>query len=111
MDPTVEVGPCRRMPRKELVVAAGEGFLVGRRCFRRRPLPEGGLYRRPVLTRLEIHSAVTRDLASVEAPGICERLAPHMYSSGTSLQGALASAAALEYSSASDPVMREPSGH
>ena len=53
------------MARQELVVAAGEGFITRRSCGRRRPLPEEGLYLRSALTWLAIHSACSRDPASV----------------------------------------------
>ena len=72
-----------------------------RSCFRRSPLPGGGLYRRQALTLLVIHSAIVRDLASVEALVMCERLVSQRYSSGIPFLGALLLAATFANSSAS----------
>ena len=59
-----------------------------------------GLYLRPAQAWLEIHSLVVRDLASVAALVIWDRLVSHRCSSGTSPQGALLLTAILAYSSA-----------
>ena len=45
-------------------MATSEGLPRAARVFRRRPLPEGGLYRLSRLTWPENHSAVARNLAS-----------------------------------------------
>ena len=56
--------------------------------------PLGGLYRLTERTLLEIHSRVSRVLASVAALVICVRLVSQWYSLTASLAGALRSAAA-----------------
>ena len=53
------------------------------------------MYCRPALTWLVIHSAVVRDLTSVETLVMCERLVSQRYSSEISLRGALMLAVAL----------------
>lgn len=47
-----------------------------RSFFLRSPRSDEGLYRRPALTWLEIHSPVSRALAPVAALAMCARLVP-----------------------------------
>lgn len=59
------------------------------RYFRRRPLPEGGLYRRSGLKWLATRSVVARGLALVAVLIMWVRQVSHRYLSGTSSRGAL----------------------
>ena len=62
-------------------------FLTLRSWGRLRPRTGGGLYRRSGLTCAEIHSAVSRDLASVWTLVMCERDVSSAYPSGNSSTG------------------------
>ena len=88
------------MTRKELVVAAGGGLLHSAELGSSEASYWGGLYRRPGLTCAEIHSAVSRDLASVATLVMCERDVSPAYPPGISSTGPSLAAALLAYLSA-----------
>ena len=60
-----QVGPCRRVASQKLAVEAGEGLSHMTELGAAEVSSRRGLYRRPALTCSAIHSAVSRDTASV----------------------------------------------
>ena len=71
------------------MAAASHPLAYSAELFSSEPAPGRPLYRCEALTVLAIHSAVVRDLASVETLVMCERLVSQRYWSGIPFLGAL----------------------